>query len=89
MEDRKIWFTPEVNSILKKLDGKCDTYHMARYINVYTIINAILKLSDDIDKCTNPRSKELLRLEIDRLSYDIKNYRVYDSRYEDVFDEGK
>lgn len=86
---KKDWYEGDVKSILRDFSNKIDTYNINRPIYIYCIVDKIIKLNEDYKNCENYLTKKLIEEEMKKISYELKNYSVYDDRFKEICDDGK
>ena len=89
MADKKIWFTSEVNSLLKDLERKCNTLYLSRILLVYSEVKKLMDLCEDCKNCKSTGTKILIEKEMANIVDELHHYKVYDDRFKEVFDEGR
>lgn len=90
MKNTAEWFTPEVNSLLKEIkDINVDTLYIAREVKIYSITNKLMELCRDYKVCQSSATKAIIYNAAKDLAKELRQYRVYDSRFDEPFDDGK
>ena len=91
MADRKDWYGNGVNSLTNEIKNttSIDTYKMTRVLYIYSIVDSFMKLCRDIKKCDNQITKRLIETEMKEIKDELRHYKIFDDRFEEMFDEGR
>ena len=89
MSEKKQWFTSEVNSLLEQLKHKCCTTFLSRVLLVYSETNKLMQLCEDHKRCESITTKRIIEKEMQSIVDELRHYKIFDDRFEEIFDSGR
>ena len=90
MAERKNWYVNGVNGLCDELKSvSCNTLGLARVLYIYNLVDQLMKLCRDYKKCENYVTKGVIKKQMDEIISELHNYKVFDERFTDMFDDGK
>lgn len=91
MADKKDWYVG-ANALSKEIkDATCmvDTFRLTRVFHIYSWVDSLMKLCRDLKKCENSVTKHIIEDKMKEITYELRHYKVFDDRFEEMFDEGR
>ena len=91
MTDKKDWYigANALHDEIKKTTCAVDTFGLTRVFHIYSKADALMKLCRDLKKCENLVTKQIIEKEMKEIAHELKNYKIFDDRFEDMFDKGR
>lgn len=91
MTDKKDWYGNGVNSLINEIKNttSIDTYKLTRVLHIYSSVDSFMKLCRDYKKCDNQITKRLIEKEMKEIKDELQHYKIFDDRFEEMFDEGR
>lgn len=91
MADKKDWYK-SANSLhneIKNATCTVDTFRLTRVFHIYSWVDSLMRLCRDLKKCENSVTKSIIEKEMKEIVYELRHYKVFDDRFEEMFDEGR
>lgn len=90
MSNKKEWYARDVEGLLKDLrDACCYTTNLARVMYIYSWTNELMQLRQDLKKCENHTTKSIIKTRMDEIISELNHYKIFDDRFEEMFDDGR
>ena len=90
MAEKKDWYAG-ANELLYKIKNttSIDTFRLTRVCHIYAWVDSLIELCDDYKKCQNSITKNLIEKRMKEIVSELRHYKIFDDRFEEVFDEGR
>lgn len=91
MAEKKDWYvgTNGLFNEIKNATCMVDTFRLTRVFHIYSQVDSLMKLCRDLKKCENSVTKHIIEDKMKEIAYELKHYKVFDDRFEEMFDEGR
>ena len=91
MVEKKDWYGHGVRSLCSEIrnTASIDTFRLTRVLYIYSWMDLFMKLCSDYKKCDNQVTKNLIMEEMKELADELRHYKIFDDRFEEMFDEGR
>lgn len=91
MPEKKDWYGNGVGRLSNELSDKAyiNTYHINRCLYIYNLVNTLMQLFEDYQKCNSSVTKNLISERMKGITDELRHYKIFDDRFEEIFDEGR
>ena len=91
MAEKKDWYigANSLHDEIKKATCAVDTFRLTRVFHIYSKVNSLMQMCRDLKKCENQVTKRIIEAEMKEVAYELKHYKIFDDRFDDMFDEGR
>lgn len=91
MADNKDWYGNGVNGLHNEIKDtvNVNTFGLTRVLYIYSWVDTFMKLCKDYKKCDNYITKRLIEKEMKEIADELQHYKIFDDRFEEMFDRGK
>ena len=90
MADKKDWYE-YANALHNEVKNTntVDTFRLTRVFHIYYWVDSFMRLCKDYKKCENSITKNLIEKQMREIAYELRHYKIFDDRFEEMFDEGR
>lgn len=91
MSEKKDWYigTNSLVNEIKNTTCMVDTFRLTRVFHIYSHVDSLMKLCRDLKKCENSITRSIIEEKMKEITYELKHYKIFDDRFEELFDEGR
>lgn len=91
MTDKKDWYGHGANGLHNEIKNttSIDTFRLTRVFYIYSWMDSFMKLCRDYKKCDNQVTKNIIRKEMQEIADELRHYKIFDDRFEELLDEGR
>lgn len=91
MAEKKDWYVgaSSLHDEIKRTTCAVDTFRLTRVFHIYSRVNSLMQMCRDLKKCENSVTKHIIEDKMKEVAYELRHYKIFDDRFEEMFDEGR
>ena len=91
MADKKDWYigANQLHDEIKRTTSAVDTFRLTRVFHIYSKVDSLMQMCRDLKKCESSVTKQIVEDKMKEITYELRHYKIFDDRFEEMFDEGR